>query len=76
MSFPGSSNLSKKNEKLFFYGFMVGGTKRKRNDRCRGPTWMGYCPFPAPGRDTAGGVTTGVVWRRIAGASQGAHNMA
>ena len=28
------------------------GTKRR-----------GYCPFPALGRDTAGGVATGAVWR-------------
>ena len=29
----------------------------------QGTNWMGYCPFPAQGHDTAGGVTTGAALR-------------
>ena len=29
----------------------------------QGVKWRGYCPFPALGRDTVGGVATGATWR-------------
>ena len=29
-------------------------TKEEEKEKYRGETGMGYCPFPAPGRDTAG----------------------
>ena len=44
--------------KEILIGFTVGRTKRKRKEECRGEAGMGYCPFPALGRDIAGGVTT------------------
>ena len=36
----------------------MGRTKRKRKEDYRGEAEMGYCPFPALGRDTVDGVAT------------------
>ena len=39
---------------------MVCSRKKKK---VQGTKWRGYCLFPAPGREIAGGVTTRAVWR-------------
>ena len=46
--------------RLIFGGFTVSRTKEEEKEKFKGETEMGYCPFPAPGCDTAGGVATWV----------------
>ena len=59
MSFPGSGSLC--SNKATFCWFYSKWNKKEKKGRVQGTNWMGYCPFPTLGRDTAGGVTTRAV---------------